>query len=79
VRVYLPDCGWTDFDPTNGIIGNADLIRVADVVDPRSAIPLHGAWAGAPTDFLGMDVEVEVAIVGAAVQPAAQLRVAQRG
>jgi transglutaminase-like putative cysteine protease len=79
VRVYLPDCGWTDFDPTNGIIGNADLIRVADVVDPRSAIPLHGTWAGLPTDFLGMDVEVEVAIVGAAVQPAAQLRVAQRG
>jgi transglutaminase-like putative cysteine protease len=29
VRVYLPGCGWTDFDPTNGIVGAAGLIRVA--------------------------------------------------
>lgn len=76
-RVYLPDCGWTDFDPTNGIIGNHDLIRVAEVADPRSAVPLHGTWAGLSSDFLGMDVEVEVSIAGAAVQPASHLRVAQ--
>ena len=30
VRVYLPGCGWVEFDPTNGIVGNRDLIRVAD-------------------------------------------------
>ena len=77
VRVYLPDCGWTDFDPTNGIIGNHDLIRVAEVADPRSAVPLHGTWSGLSSDFLGMDVEVDVTISGAAVQPASHLRVAQ--
>lgn len=76
-RVYLPDCGWTDFDPTNGIVGNHDLIRVAEVADPRSAIPLHGTWSGLSSDFLGMDVEVDVSIAGAAVQPAQRLRVAQ--
>ena len=29
VRVYLPGTGWVEFDPTNGIVGNRDLIRVA--------------------------------------------------
>ena len=76
-RVYLPDCGWTDFDPTNGIVGNHDLIRVAEVADPRSAVPLHGTWSGLSSDFLGMDVEVDVSISGAAVQPASRMRVAQ--
>lgn len=60
LRVYLPSCGWVEFDPTNGIVGNTDLIRVAVVRDPRQAAPLHGTWAGFPTDYLGMDVEVEV-------------------
>jgi transglutaminase-like putative cysteine protease len=30
VRVFLPSCGWVEFDPTNGIVGNTDLIREAD-------------------------------------------------
>ena len=29
VQVYLPGAGWIEFDPTNGTIGNAGLIRVA--------------------------------------------------
>ena len=28
-QVYLPGSGWVEFDPTNGIVGNRDLIRVA--------------------------------------------------
>jgi transglutaminase-like putative cysteine protease len=60
VRVYLPACGWVEFDPTNGIVGNADLVRVAITRDPRQATPLHGTWAGLPGDYLGMDVEVDV-------------------
>jgi transglutaminase-like putative cysteine protease len=60
VRVYLPACGWVEFDPTNGIVGNTDLVRVAVARDPRQAVPLHGTWAGSPTDYLGMDVEVDV-------------------
>ena len=62
VRVYLPSCGWTEFDPTNGIVGNRDLIRVAVARDPRQAIPLCGTWDGAAGDYLGMDVEVEVRV-----------------
>ncbi len=60
VRVYLPACGWVELDPTNGIVGNTDLIRVAVSRDPRQATPLHGTWAGLPSDYLGMDVEVSV-------------------
>ena len=80
VRVYLPGCGWTDFDPTNGIVGNAGLIRVATATDARMAAPLHGAWRGMRSDFLGMDVEIDIATDDAAAkQPAARLRVAGAG
>lgn len=60
VRVYLPACGWVEFDPTNGIVGNADLVRVAVARDPRQAVPLHGTGDGEANDFVGMDVEVSV-------------------
>jgi transglutaminase-like putative cysteine protease len=60
VRVYLPTCGWVEFDPTNDIVGNADLIRVAIARDPRQALPLSGGWWGEAGDYLGMEVEVEV-------------------
>lgn len=49
-----------EFDPTNGLIGNRDLIRVAVVRDPSQASPLWGSWSGDPEDYLGMDVEVHV-------------------
>jgi transglutaminase-like putative cysteine protease len=62
VRVFLPNGGWAEFDPTNGIVGNRDLIRVAVVRDPVQASPLQGSWKGAPGDYLGMDVEVDVTV-----------------
>ena len=45
-QVYLPGSGWVEFDPTNGIVGNRDLIRVAVARDARQAIPLHGSYHG---------------------------------
>jgi transglutaminase-like putative cysteine protease len=59
-RVYLPGAGWVEFDPTNGIVGNRDLIRVAVARDPAQALPLHGTWTGFPADSLGMTVAVNV-------------------
>ena len=60
LRVYLPGAGWVEFDPTNGVVGNRDLIRVAVVRAARHAVPLSGSWTGFPSDFLGMDVTVSV-------------------
>jgi transglutaminase-like putative cysteine protease len=64
LEVYLPGAGWVEYDPTNGIIGNRDLIRVAVVRDPRQAVPLSGTWSGDPADLIGMDVEVSVTANG---------------
>jgi transglutaminase-like putative cysteine protease len=78
LRVYLPVCGWVEFDPTNGIVGNADLVRVAITRDPRQAVPLHGTWSGLASDYLGMEVTVDVSVEDdSAAQPAPRLRVAQ--
>lgn len=60
VEVFLPGCGWTEFDPTNGIVGSRDLIRVASVRSWRQAVPLAGTWTGFPADSLGMSVSVKV-------------------
>jgi transglutaminase-like putative cysteine protease len=60
VQIYLPGTGWMEFDPTNGIVGNRDLIRVAVVRDPSQAIPVSGTWTGAPADYRGMEVDVKV-------------------
>ena len=49
-QVYLPGAGWVEFDPTNAIVGNRDLIRVAVARDPSQAIPLSGSYFGAADD-----------------------------
>lgn len=60
LQIYLPGAGWMEFDPTNGIVGNRDLIRVAVVRDPSQAIPVSGTWTGSPGDYQGMEVDVRV-------------------
>jgi len=60
VQIYLPGAGWVEFDPTNGLIGGKNLIRVAVARDPSQAIPLSGTFTGATNAFLGMAVDVEV-------------------
>jgi transglutaminase-like putative cysteine protease len=75
-EVYLPGAGWVEFDPTNAIVGNRDLIRVAVARDPSQAVPLSGTYYGAPEDFQDMIVEVLVnshAGPGEASAPGAQM------
>jgi transglutaminase-like putative cysteine protease len=60
MQVYLPGAGWIDFDPTNSIVGNRNLIRVAVAWDQRQVVPLWGTYTGAASSFLGMDVTVSV-------------------
>ncbi|MGV3548688.1 transglutaminase family protein [Rhizobium sp.] len=59
-QIYLPGAGWVEFDPTNGIVGSRDLIRVAVARDPRQAVPLTGSYDGGAEDYLDMDVQVNV-------------------
>jgi transglutaminase-like putative cysteine protease len=59
-QIYVPGSGWVEFDPTNGIVGSRDLVRVAVARTPRQAIPLSGSYWGSSADELGMDVEVNV-------------------
>ena len=60
MQVYLPGAGWVDFDPTNDIVGNRNLIRVAVAWDQRNALPLWGTFVGPPSCVHGMDVTVSV-------------------
>ena len=60
VQVYIPGAGWMEFDPTNGIVGNRDLIRVAVARDPIQAVPIWGTFSGSPSDSLGLTVDVQI-------------------
>ena len=60
MQAYLPGAGWIDFDPTNSIIGNRNLIRVAVAWSPEHVLPLWGTYSGPPNSFISMDVEVSV-------------------
>jgi transglutaminase-like putative cysteine protease len=66
VQVYLPGPGWVDFDPSGGIVGNKNLIRVAVADHPGEAIPLQGTWFGTAADHPTMKVTVKVATAPAA-------------
>src|SRR5215475_11476117 len=60
MEVYLPGAGWVEFDPTNGIIGSERLIRIAVGRDPEQAMPIKGAFTGAPDVVVKALVEVQV-------------------
>lgn len=45
-EVFLPDLGWTEFDPTNALAESGDLIPVAVARTPQEATPIRGAIYG---------------------------------
>lgn len=59
-QIYLPGPGWTEFDPTNGIVGGSNLVRVSVARDPAQAIPIQGSYVGPRDAFERLDVEVRV-------------------
>ena len=73
-QIYVPGSGWIEFDPTNGIVGNRDLIRVGVARTPEQAIPLSGSYWGDSEDELGMDVTVNVTTEGGAAKSFGQHR-----
>jgi transglutaminase-like putative cysteine protease len=63
IQAYLPGAGWIDFDPTNSIVGNRNLIRVGVAWTPEQVLPLSGTYLGPPGAFQVMDVAVTVSEV----------------
>lgn len=58
--VYLPGAGWVEYDPTNGLLAGAKLIRVGATREAAQAIPISGGFVGSPDDPIGMHVDVSV-------------------
>jgi transglutaminase-like putative cysteine protease len=59
-NVYLPGAGWMEYDPTNGLVAGANLIRVGVARSASQALPISGGYVGAPDDSLGLSVDVAV-------------------
>jgi transglutaminase-like putative cysteine protease len=60
VQAYVPGPGWVDFDPSSGMVGNENLVRVTVAHGPDEAIPLEGTFIGFASDHLAMSVAVRV-------------------
>jgi transglutaminase-like putative cysteine protease len=58
--VYLPGAGWVEYDPTNGLIAGANLVRVGMTRTAEQAVPISGGFVGAPDDPIRLDVCVAV-------------------
>ena len=69
VEVFLPDLGWLQFDPTNGIAESPDLIPVAVARMPHEAQPVAGVLDGDPGQSrlsVSVDVRKDDALPAAA-------------
>jgi transglutaminase-like putative cysteine protease len=65
-EVFLPDLGWIECDPTNGLMESEDLIRVGFTRTPEEASPMDGVVHDDPGDsILTVNVSVEPADPGA--------------
>jgi transglutaminase-like putative cysteine protease len=58
--VYLPGAGWIEYDPTNGLIAGANLIRVGATRGAEQALPISGGFVGSAGDPMGLHVDVSV-------------------
>jgi transglutaminase-like putative cysteine protease len=58
--VYLPGAGWVEYDPTNGLIAGANLIRVGVTRAAEQAIPISGGFVGNSDDPIELFVDVSV-------------------
>jgi transglutaminase-like putative cysteine protease len=60
--VWIPDHGWLDFDPTNGIVAPARHVTIGWGRDYADVTPVKGVCTGGGTH--AMDVAVHVARIG---------------
>lgn len=55
-EAYVPDLGWTGFDPANGVCPGPNYLRVAAGLDYLDAAPLRGARRGGGRERLSVAV-----------------------
>lgn len=70
VEVYAPGDGWVEIDPTNLLVADRQLIRVAVTRTPAEASPVLGSFVGMPQQ-VAPEVEVTVRSLAPADQPQA--------
>lgn len=59
-EVYIPGDGWVEFDPTNELVADRQLIRVAVTRAPHEASPVSGSFIGtvpAPPPEVSVTIE----------------------
>ncbi len=59
--VFIPGDGWVEFDPTNDLVADRQLLRVAVARVPEDASPVSGSYTGPAGSFLGLSVGVDIA------------------
>lgn len=57
-EIYLPDRGWTGFDPSIGNQVDIGHIAVGVAYHPRGVMPIGGSFKGHGNQSLGMNVEI---------------------
>ncbi|MCC6213390.1 MAG: class II glutamine amidotransferase [Polyangiaceae bacterium] len=61
VQLYLPEHGWSGFDPTNGILTQTEHVRVAVGRNYVDATPTSGTlYVGGGPETLEVDVKIEL-------------------
>ncbi len=63
--VFIPGDGWVEFDPTNDLVADRQLLRVAVARVPEDASPVAGSFTGLNGSFLGLGVGVTIEAVDA--------------
>jgi transglutaminase-like putative cysteine protease len=56
VEAFVPDLGWTAFDPANGVCPNETYLRVAAGLDYLDCAPIRGARRGGGAERLSVAV-----------------------
>lgn len=60
-EVFVPGDGWVEFDPTNALVADPQLIRVAVARVPWDALPVSGTFTGPIGAQISLAVGVDIA------------------
>jgi transglutaminase-like putative cysteine protease len=58
--VFIPGDGWVEFDPTNNLVADRQLLRIAVARVPEDASPVSGSYVGPAGAFLDLSVGVTI-------------------